>query len=130
MSFDDLYNKLKSLEVDIKGRSTYIPSPSSTYTAFVGATSSNKIVPVESPSSSSKSVTYITSAQKTPTESSNVMEEVICSFVAESEPQQHLCYDDLDQLDELDMEEMDLKWQMAMLSLRVNRFQKKAGRKI
>ncbi|GJR09514.1 putative ribonuclease H-like domain-containing protein [Tanacetum coccineum] len=28
------------------------------------------------------------------------------------------------------MEEMDLKWQMAMLSLRINRFEKKAGRKM
>ncbi|GJW11575.1 ribonuclease H-like domain-containing protein [Tanacetum coccineum] len=29
-----------------------------------------------------------------------------------------------------EMEEMDLKWQMAMLSLRINRFEKKAGRKM
>ncbi|GJU18540.1 hypothetical protein Tco_1146506 [Tanacetum coccineum] len=28
------------------------------------------------------------------------------------------------------MEEMDLKWQMAMLSLRINRFEKKAGQKM
>nr|GEU62034.1 ribonuclease H-like domain-containing protein [Tanacetum cinerariifolium] len=28
------------------------------------------------------------------------------------------------------MEELDIKWQMAMLSLRINKFQKKAGRKI
>ncbi|GJS28670.1 ribonuclease H-like domain-containing protein [Tanacetum coccineum] len=28
------------------------------------------------------------------------------------------------------MEELDLKWQMAMLSLRINRFEKKAGRKM
>ncbi|GJZ29086.1 hypothetical protein Tco_0573733 [Tanacetum coccineum] len=32
--------------------------------------------------------------------------------------------------DNLEMEEMDLKWQMAMLSLRINRFEKKAGRKM
>ncbi|GJU30433.1 putative ribonuclease H-like domain-containing protein [Tanacetum coccineum] len=35
-----------------------------------------------------------------------------------------------DQVDQLEMEEMDLKWQMAMLSLRINRFEKKAGRKM
>ena len=80
--------------------------------------------------SSTSSKTYITSAPKTQSESSNVMEEVIFSFVAESDPQQHLCYDDLEQIDELDMEEMDIKWQMAMLSMRVNRFQKKSGRRI
>ncbi|GKA56265.1 putative ribonuclease H-like domain-containing protein [Tanacetum coccineum] len=30
----------------------------------------------------------------------------------------------------MDLEEMDLKWQMAMLSVRVHRFEQKAGRKI
>nr|GFA43140.1 ribonuclease H-like domain-containing protein [Tanacetum cinerariifolium] len=30
----------------------------------------------------------------------------------------------------MEMEELDIKWQMAMLSLRINRFQKKAGSKI
>ncbi|GJS04125.1 putative ribonuclease H-like domain-containing protein, partial [Tanacetum coccineum] len=33
-------------------------------------------------------------------------------------------------VDQLEMEEMDLKWQMAMLSLRINMFEKKAGRKM
>ncbi|GJT42372.1 putative ribonuclease H-like domain-containing protein [Tanacetum coccineum] len=33
-------------------------------------------------------------------------------------------------VDQLEMEEMDLKWQMAMLSLRINKFEKKAGRKM
>nr|GFA27189.1 ribonuclease H-like domain-containing protein [Tanacetum cinerariifolium] len=35
-----------------------------------------------------------------------------------------------EQVDQMDMEELDIKWQMAMLSLRINKFQKKAGRKI
>ena len=119
MSFDELYNKLKNLEVDIKGRSTYSTSSSASQSAFVGSTSNKKSVPAEG---STSSMTYITSASKTPSESSNVMENVIGCFVAESEPEQHVWYDDLEQVDEFDMEEMDLKWQMAMLSMRVNRF--------
>ncbi|GJV83539.1 hypothetical protein Tco_1523437 [Tanacetum coccineum] len=35
-----------------------------------------------------------------------------------------------DRVDQLEIEELDLKWQMAMLSLRINRFEKKAGRKM
>ena len=127
LTFDELYSKLKTLEVDIKGRSTYSPSSSATHSAFVGSASNKKIVPADG---STSSMTYITSAPKTHSESSNVMEDVICSFVAESEPQQQLWYDDLEQIDEFDMEEMDLKWQMAMLSMRVNRFQKKSGIRI
>ncbi|GKG20842.1 hypothetical protein Tco_0380643, partial [Tanacetum coccineum] len=30
----------------------------------------------------------------------------------------------------LDLEELDIKWQMAMLSVRINRFEKKSGRKM
>nr|GFD13976.1 ribonuclease H-like domain-containing protein [Tanacetum cinerariifolium] len=41
-----------------------------------------------------------------------------------------LAYEDFEQVDQLEMEELDIKWQMAMLSLRINKFQKKTGRKI
>nr|GEY37206.1 ribonuclease H-like domain-containing protein [Tanacetum cinerariifolium] len=44
-----------------------------------------------------------------------------------NEPTQQLAYEDFEQVDQLEMEELDIKWQMAMLSLRVNRFQKKLG---
>nr|GEX69470.1 putative ribonuclease H-like domain-containing protein [Tanacetum cinerariifolium] len=37
---------------------------------------------------------------------------------------------DNDDVDQLEMEELDIKWKMAMLSLRINKFQKKAGGKI
>ncbi|GKG49624.1 ribonuclease H-like domain-containing protein, partial [Tanacetum coccineum] len=36
----------------------------------------------------------------------------------------------LEQLDELDLEEMDLKWQVAMISMRLKKFHKKSGRKL
>ncbi|GKE75775.1 ribonuclease H-like domain-containing protein [Tanacetum coccineum] len=36
----------------------------------------------------------------------------------------------LEQIDHDDLEEMDLKWQVAMLSMRVKRFYKKTGRKL
>ncbi|GJR95029.1 hypothetical protein Tco_0267203 [Tanacetum coccineum] len=38
--------------------------------------------------------------------------------------------DDLEQLDEFDLEEMDLKWQVAMISMRMKKFYKKTGRKL
>nr|GEX41562.1 ribonuclease H-like domain-containing protein [Tanacetum cinerariifolium] len=43
---------------------------------------------------------------------------------------QHLVYEDLDQMNKEDFEEYDLKHQMAMLSIKVHRFKKKHGRKI
>nr|GFA19020.1 ribonuclease H-like domain-containing protein [Tanacetum cinerariifolium] len=38
--------------------------------------------------------------------------------------------EDLEQIDQDDLEEMDLKWQVDMLSTRVKRFYKKSGRKL
>nr|GEY73811.1 ribonuclease H-like domain-containing protein [Tanacetum cinerariifolium] len=43
---------------------------------------------------------------------------------------QQLAYEYLEQIEKLDLEEMDLKWQMAMLSVRVHKFEQKARRKI
>ncbi|GJY07318.1 ribonuclease H-like domain-containing protein [Tanacetum coccineum] len=62
--------------------------------------------------------------------SGNVLQDVLHSLVAESEPEQQVAYEDFEQIDKLDLEEMDIKWQMAMLSVRVNKFEKKVGRKI
>ncbi|GJU33831.1 hypothetical protein Tco_1182185 [Tanacetum coccineum] len=72
----------------------------------------------------------VPSVSQTSGRSDNVMECVLHSFVAENEQDQDMIYEDFDQVDQLEMEEMDLKWQMAMLSLRINRFEKKAGRKM
>nr|GEU65060.1 ribonuclease H-like domain-containing protein [Tanacetum cinerariifolium] len=45
-------------------------------------------------------------------------------------PEQQLAYEDFEQIEKLDLEEMDLKWQMAMLSVRVHKFEQKARKKI
>nr|GEX30420.1 ribonuclease H-like domain-containing protein [Tanacetum cinerariifolium] len=127
LSFDDLYNKLRSLEIDVKGGSSYglrSITVSPTHYAFIDAASTNtKMVYFDQPSYSSL-ITY-TSAP-----SSSIMEDVLHSFVAKNEPTQQLAYEDFEQVDQLEMEELDIKWQMAMLSLRINKFQKKADIKI
>nr|GFA91451.1 hypothetical protein [Tanacetum cinerariifolium] len=108
LSFDDLYYKLKSLEVDVKGYTTFSSNQSAvpSHSAFVSATSA------------SKKMSY--------GDSPNVLQ----SFVADTEIEQQLAYEDLEQIEKLDRKEMDLKWQMAMLSVRVHKFEQKAKRKI
>ncbi|GJW18209.1 hypothetical protein Tco_0025645 [Tanacetum coccineum] len=112
LSFDDLYYKLKTLEVDIKGYSTFSSSQSAgpSHSAFVSTTSaSKKMSYADSPSYSSS--TYIAPSN------------------SKTGPEQ-LAYEDFEQIEKMDLEEMDLKWQMAMLSVRVYKFEQKAGRKI
>ncbi|GJV60010.1 putative ribonuclease H-like domain-containing protein [Tanacetum coccineum] len=128
LSFDDLYNKLRTLEIDVKGGSSYDSRGTSapTHSAFISAASTNSKMSYPDQSHS----TTFTSTSSSHTASSNVMENVLHSFVAESDPQQQITYEDFDQIGKLDLEELDIKWQMAMLSVRINRFEKKAGRKM
>nr|GEV82344.1 ribonuclease H-like domain-containing protein [Tanacetum cinerariifolium] len=133
LSFDDFYYKLKTLEMDIKGYSTFSPSQSAgpSHSAFVSAINTSKKMPYrESPNYSSPTTYSVPSNSKTGSHrTGNVIEDVLQSFVADTEPEQ-LAYEVLEQIEKLDLEEMDLKWQMAMLSVRVHKFKQKAGRKI
>nr|GFC63690.1 hypothetical protein [Tanacetum cinerariifolium] len=55
---------------------------------------------------------------------------VIYSFFASQSSSPQLENEDLKQIDVDDLEEMDLKWQMAMLTMRARRFLQKTGRNL
>nr|GEZ51510.1 hypothetical protein [Tanacetum cinerariifolium] len=55
---------------------------------------------------------------------------VIYSFFASQSSSPQLDNEDLKQIDVDDLEEMDLKWQMAMLTMRARRFLRKTGRNL
>nr|GEW33223.1 hypothetical protein [Tanacetum cinerariifolium] len=55
---------------------------------------------------------------------------VIYSFFASQSSSPQLDNEDLKQIDVDDLEEMDLKWQMAMLTMRARRFLQKTGRNL
>nr|GEU36418.1 ribonuclease H-like domain-containing protein [Tanacetum cinerariifolium] len=94
LSFDDLYNKLRSLEIDVKGRSSYgyrSTTVASTHSAFIGAASTNtKMVYSDQPS-------YSSLISHTPISSGSIMKDVLHSFVAENEPTQQFAYEDFKQ---------------------------------
>ncbi|GJY78420.1 hypothetical protein Tco_0484221 [Tanacetum coccineum] len=96
LSFDDLYNKLRTLEIDVKGGSSYDSRGTSapTHSAFISAASTNSKMSYPDQSHS----TTFTSASSSPAASSNVIENVLHSFVAESDPQQQITYEDFDQI--------------------------------
>ncbi|GJU24410.1 ribonuclease H-like domain-containing protein [Tanacetum coccineum] len=103
---DDLYNNLKVYEPKVKGMSS---SGSSTQNmAFVSSSNNNT-------SSSNKAVN---TAHGVSTVSTQVN-------VANS-----INIDNLSDAVIYDMEEMDLRWQMAMLTMRARRFLKNTGRKL
>nr|GEZ73724.1 hypothetical protein [Tanacetum cinerariifolium] len=57
-------------------------------------------------------------------------DEVIHSFFVNQSIAPQLDYDDLEQNNDDDMKEMDLKWQVAMISMRIKKFHKRTGRKL
>ncbi|GJV74145.1 putative ribonuclease H-like domain-containing protein [Tanacetum coccineum] len=52
------------------------------------------------------------------------------SFFANQSNSPQLDHEDLEQINEYDLEEMDLKWQVAMISMRLKKFYKKTRRKL
>ncbi|GKC58712.1 ribonuclease H-like domain-containing protein [Tanacetum coccineum] len=62
--------------------------------------------------------------------SSSYTDELMYSFFANQSSGPQLDHEDLKQLDEFDLEKMDLKWQVAMISIRLKKFYKKIGRRL
>nr|GFC28060.1 ribonuclease H-like domain-containing protein [Tanacetum cinerariifolium] len=54
----------------------------------------------------------------------NLSDAIICAFLASQSNSSQLVNEDLEQILPDDLEEMDLKWQMAMLTMRARRFLK------
>ncbi|GJU46038.1 ribonuclease H-like domain-containing protein [Tanacetum coccineum] len=57
-------------------------------------------------------------------------DEVIYSLFAEQQRIWNLLHEDLDRLIDVDIEEMDINWQIAMIAIRMKKFYKKTGRRV
>ncbi|GJT23692.1 putative ribonuclease H-like domain-containing protein [Tanacetum coccineum] len=60
----------------------------------------------------------------------NLCDAVICAFLASQPNCPQLSQEDLEQLHPDDLEEMDLQWEMVMLTIRARRFIKRTGKKL
>ncbi|GJY82329.1 putative ribonuclease H-like domain-containing protein [Tanacetum coccineum] len=60
----------------------------------------------------------------------NLCDVVICAFLVSQPNSPQLAQEDLEQLHPDDLEEMDLQWEMAMLTIKARRFIKRTGRKL
>nr|GEY81653.1 hypothetical protein [Tanacetum cinerariifolium] len=120
-SFDDLYNNLRVFKRDIKGTTA---SSSSSNTQNVALDSADN-----TSSTNDVSIAYSVSSpfvSKSHKEGSpSYTDEVIHSFFTNQSSTPQLDYDDLEQINDDDIEEMDLKWQVAMISIRIKKFPKR-----
>ncbi|GJZ93576.1 ribonuclease H-like domain-containing protein [Tanacetum coccineum] len=127
LSLDDLYNNLKIYEPEVKGTSS-----SSTNTQNVAFVSSNSTSSTNGAVNTAHGATTA-STQATAVNSTtidNLSDAVICAFFASQPNSPQLDNEDLQQINPDDLEEMDLRWQMAMLTIRARRFLKNTRRKL
>nr|GEU90464.1 hypothetical protein [Tanacetum cinerariifolium] len=116
LDIDDLYNNIKVFEADIKGSSG--SSSNSLNVAFLSAEDTNNINEVNTANGVSTVAGHSSSGQAS---SSSYTDDLMFSFFDSQSNSPQLDDKDLEQIDRDDLEEMDLKWQVVMLSMRVKR---------
>nr|GFB01723.1 hypothetical protein [Tanacetum cinerariifolium] len=123
LSIDDLYNNLKVYKAKIKGQSS--SNSNSQNVAFIfsdNTSNTNKEV------NTAHNVSVASSKGKATT--STYADDVMFSIFANQSNILQLDKKDLEQIDTDVLEEMELKWQVAMLTMRVKRFIKKTRRNL
>ncbi|GKA01053.1 ribonuclease H-like domain-containing protein [Tanacetum coccineum] len=127
LSLDDIYNNLKIYEPEVKGTSSSITNTQNT--AFVSSNSTNSTNGVVNTAHGATTAsTQATAVNSTTID--NLSDVVICAFFASQPNSPQLDNEDLQQIHPDDLEEIDLRWQMAMLTMRARRFLKNTGRKL
>ncbi|GKC08993.1 ribonuclease H-like domain-containing protein, partial [Tanacetum coccineum] len=120
---------LRVFEQDIKGASK--ASTSAQNVAFVSQSKNNTNRTKSGFSSAYNSGTPSPSSSKVQGKApAGFADEVIYSLFANQTEDLDLLHEDLEQINDVDIEEMDINWQIAMISIRMKKFYKRTGRKI
>nr|GFC19192.1 hypothetical protein [Tanacetum cinerariifolium] len=122
MSLDDLYNYLKVYEAKVQKKS----NSNSKDMAFISSSKNN--------SNEDGKTTCVTTASTTfPTGSVNIAtisQDTASAYIASQSNGSQIKFKDINQINEGDMEEIDIKWSMALLSIRADKFWKRTRKKI
>nr|GEZ23752.1 ribonuclease H-like domain-containing protein [Tanacetum cinerariifolium] len=107
MSLDDLYNHLKVYEAEVQKKS----NPNSQNMAFISSSKHN------SGDEDSNTACVSTSSTTFPTASASVAiisQDTASAYIASQSNGSQIKFEDINQIDEDDMEEIDIKWSMAL----------------
>ncbi|GJS80988.1 putative ribonuclease H-like domain-containing protein [Tanacetum coccineum] len=130
LSIDDLYNNLRVFEQEIQGASK--TSSSAQNVAFVSQSKSSTNKVKSGFTGAYSTCTPSTSSTNAPEKEvlAGFADEVIYSLFAKQTEDLDLLHEDLEQIDDVDIEEMDINWQIAMIAIRMKKFYKKTGRRV
>nr|GEW32587.1 ribonuclease H-like domain-containing protein [Tanacetum cinerariifolium] len=126
-SLDDLFNSLKIYETEVKHSSS--TSTESHNLSFVSSSQTDSTTDSVSVDVHVSAVGSTLPASPLPNVDS-LSNAVIYSFFASQSTSPQLDNEDLKQIDVDDLEEMDLRWKMAMLTMRARRFLQKTCRNL
>nr|GEU46664.1 putative ribonuclease H-like domain-containing protein [Tanacetum cinerariifolium] len=126
-SLDDLFNSLKIYETEVRHSSS--PGNPSQNLAFMSSSNTDTTTDSVSTATSVSVVCAKLHVSSHPNIDS-LSNAIIFSFFASQSTSPQLDNEDLKQIDVDDLKEMDLRWQMAMLTMRAGRFLQKTGRNL
>ncbi|GKB83292.1 hypothetical protein Tco_0950187 [Tanacetum coccineum] len=121
MSLDDMYNHLKVYEPEVQKCADM---------DFISSSNTNsgksEVSTVQGVSTSGVQV----STASTDVAAASLSHDTVCAYIATQPNGSQIKYEDITQIDDDDIEEMDIKWNLALLRMRADRFWKKTGKKI
>ncbi|GJS55069.1 hypothetical protein Tco_0628431 [Tanacetum coccineum] len=126
VDIDDLYNNLRVYKDEMKRSSSSTSnSQNLAFLSFENTSSTNE---VSSASGNFGVNTAGGSSSSNQVSSTPGADEVVCSFFAHQATSPLLDNEDLQQIDQDDLEKLDIRQHVAMLTVRVQRFVKKRGK--
>ncbi|GJT98155.1 hypothetical protein Tco_1093673 [Tanacetum coccineum] len=121
MSLDDLYNHLKVYESEVQKKGGSSSQNMALISSSITNCGKSEVPTTQSFSTASGQVTTVSTEVATATFS----HDTICAYIATQQSGSQIKYKDITQIYDDDIKEMDIKWNMALLSMRADRFWKK-----
>nr|GEX17552.1 hypothetical protein [Tanacetum cinerariifolium] len=126
MSLDDVYNHLKVYEPEVQNRARSNSQNMASISSSNTNSGKSKVPTVQGVYTFSAQV----STNSTDVVAASLSYDTVCAFIATQPNGSQIKYEKISQIDDDDIEEMDIKWNLALLSMRADKFWKKTGKKI
>ncbi|GJT08606.1 hypothetical protein Tco_0843068 [Tanacetum coccineum] len=130
MSIDDLYNNFKIVEQEVKRTVTSSSNSNLNSQNMAFVSSPNSTNEVNTANVQVSTANSPVSTADTLNSTANLCDATVYVFLANQLNGSQFVHEDLEQIHEDDLEEMDLKWQLALLSMRARRYFQRTGKKI
>nr|GEV05319.1 hypothetical protein [Tanacetum cinerariifolium] len=115
MSLDDVYNHLKAYDPEVQKKS----ESNSQNMAFISSNTNSgkgKVHTASVPTASTQ-----VSTASTDVADASLSHDTVCAYIASQSNGSRIKYKDITQIDKDDIKEMDIKWNVALLSMRADR---------